>query len=251
MTNPMTRSMIRSLTMVALGLAMTATASAQTPVGGDEPPPNVPPAPDPAPDPGPPAVAPRPPQPPVVETTPTASTTGRPVGLAIGIGAGYSLPTSIQTPNITSARVRFASGLTLEPRVVLENTSQKQETDTAEMTTASRELSIGTLVRILLVQRGKFELLLLGGASLGVRTTDPDGADNNTTTSSIGIGWGAAVDWWITEHWNVSFSATNPLFDVSKQTEEMPAPTGDTSTTTTTVGVEWSPRISVMIHVFN
>lgn len=244
------RAMTKTTWALALGMAMTATALAQAPVGGDEPPPNIPPVPEPAP-PDPPPVPPRPPQPPTAESTSPGVSTGRPAGLAIGIGAGYSLPTSIQTPNTTSARVRFASGLTLEPRVVVQNTSVKTETDITEDNTAQRELAIGSLVRIPMVQRKKFELLLLGAASVGIETTDPDGADNNTTSTSFGIGWGAAVDWWITEHWNVSFSATNPIFSFTKQTMEMPAPTGDTSTTTTKIGAVWDPTISVMIHIFN
>lgn len=242
--------MMKTTWAFALGLAMTTTALAQTPVGGDEPPPNIPPS-DPPPDPNPPVIPPQPPQPPAVEVKATDTSTPRPVGLAIGIGAGYSLPTSIQTPNTTSARVRFGSGLTLEPRVVLQNTSTKMETDITETSTAQRELAIGSLVRIPMVQRGKFELLLLGAAGVSIESTDPDGADNNTSATTLAVGWGAAVDWWITEHWNVSFSATNPLFSLRKQTQEMPAPDGDTTTTTTTVGAVWDPTISVMIHIFN
>lgn len=232
---------------IALGMVMTATAFAQAPpVGGDVPPPEASPA-----DPPAPAVPPRPPQPPSVAPAAPRSAVARPSYVAIGIGAGYSLPTSIQTPNTTSARVRFASGLALEPRVTLQNTSVTQATDTSETSTAQRELSIGSLVRLPLATRGSFDLLLLGAAAVGVETTDPDGADNNTTATSLAIGWGVAIDWWMTAHWAVSFSATNPLFRVSKQTEEMPAPTGDTSTTTTTVGAVWDPTISVMIHIFN
>lgn len=235
---------------IALGMAMTTSALAQTPVGADEPPPNVPPVVTPPPDPTPPVVPPQPPQPPHVEAKPTEST-GRPAGMAIGIGAGYSLPTSVQTPNTTSARVRFASGLTLEPRLIVQNTSVSMETDTTDTSSSQRTLNVGSLVRIPMVQRGKFELLLLGAASIGIETTDPDGADNNTTATTFGIGWGAAVDWWITEHWNVSFSATNPIFGFTKSTMEMPAPVGDASTTTTTVGAVWNPTIAVMIHIFN
>lgn len=239
---------------IVLGMMTSVTALAQTPVGDDELPPNVPPVPEPVPDPVPdpaPVVPPQPPQPPVVDAKSTEVVTGRPVGLAIGIGAGYSLPTSVQTPNTTSARVRFASGLTLEPRLVVQNTSSTVETDTSETSASQRDLNLGALVRIPMVQRGKFELLLLGAAAIGIETTDPDGADNNTTATSFGVGWGAAVDWWITDHWNVSFSATNPIFSITKQTEEMMPPIGETSTTTTTVGAVWDPTISVMIHIFN
>ncbi len=239
----------------ALGMAMAKAAAAQAPIGADEPPPNVPPnvppSDPPPPDPGPPVVPPQPPQPPAVVATSTETSTGRPVGTAIGIGAGYSLPTSVQTPNTTSARVRFGSGLTLEPRLTVQNTSISMETDTSDVSSSQRNLNVASLIRYPMTQRGKFELLLLGAASFGIATTDPDGADNNTTATTFAVGWGAAVDWWITEHWNVSFSATNPIFSLTKQTEEMMAPIGDASTTTTTVGAVWNPTISVMIHIFN
>jgi hypothetical protein len=242
--------MTKTMGALVLGVLTSATAFAQTPIGADEPPPNVPVVPDPPPDPGPPVVPPRPPQPPVVEQkAPTPS--ARPVGMTVGIGAGYSLPTSIQTPNTTSARLRFASGLALEPRLVLQNTSTTQETDVSETTTSQRELGIASLVRIPMVSRGKFDLLLLGAAGVSIETTDPDGPDNNTNATTFAVGWGVAIDWWITEHWAVSFSATNPIFSFSKQTEEEPAPVGETSTTTTAVGAVWDPTISVMIHIFN
>ncbi|MFN0248459.1 MAG: hypothetical protein ACKV2T_16320 [Kofleriaceae bacterium] len=241
--------MTKTLGALVLGVLTSATSLAQAPVGADELPPNVPPVPDPPPDPAR-VVPPRPPQPPSVEPK-AAARTARPAGMAIGLGAGYALPTSIQTPNTTSARLRLASGLALEPRLVLQNTSSKQETDVSETSTSQRELGIGSLVRIPMVSRGKFDLLLLGAAGVSIEGTDPDGPDNNTNATTFTVGWGVAIDWWMTEHWAVSFSATNPIFSFSKQTREEPAPVGETSTTTTVVGAVWDPTLSVMIHIFN
>jgi hypothetical protein len=241
----MTKTMMFSLAGL---LAISSTAIAQ-PVDGELPP-TVGDQPPPPPEP---VVAPQPPQPPVVVQAPVVAepSGARPQGTALGIGAGYTLPTSIQTPNTTSARLRLGSGLTFEPRVVLSNTTTTQETDVSETSTSTRNLSVGTLVRYPLVERGKFDLLLLGALAVGTETTDPDGADNNTTNTSLTVGWGAAVDWWITQHWNVSFSATNALFGLTKTSNEMPAPVGDSSSTTTGVGAIWNPTISVMIHLYN
>src|SRR5687767_191631 len=91
-----------------------------------------------------------------------ASPTGRPEGLAIGIGLGYVLPTSLETPNSTSVRVRFSSGLTLEPQVTLGNSSVKREAAGTDEKDSSTELTIGTAMRLPLVRHGKVELELLG-----------------------------------------------------------------------------------------
>lgn len=236
---------MKAVTTIAFGLWTTAAAFAQTPPGTEEPPV----------DPTPPAstqpvVAPQPPQPPAQQVTPK-DTPKRPLGLAFGIGAGYTLPTSIETPNTTSARVRFASGLTLEPRLVVQSTSQTRETDVTESDDAARDLTIGTLLRYPLVQRGKYDLLLLGAAFASAQSNDPDGADNKTSTTSLSLGWGLAVDWWISDHWDLSFSATNPIFALSKTSQDQAPPAGDISTTTTSIGAIWNPTISVMIHLYN
>src|SRR5688572_20458185 len=51
-------------------------------------------------------------QQPVVQVAPTESAGPRPDGMAMGLGVGYMLPTSLQTPNITSFRLRLGGGLT-------------------------------------------------------------------------------------------------------------------------------------------
>ena len=230
-------------------LAGTAAAQGPTP----EPVPGLPPA-DPVPD-----QPPQPPQPPHSQQAggggagdnggDTAGSTGRPEGIAFGIGFGYSLPTSIQTPNTTSVRMRLASGLTLEPIIILGNQSTKNSTAGVSSKDSTSELTLGVLGRLPMVRHGKIELEVLAGVGFGMVKDNPDGDDNNTTTSTVGLNWGLAVSYWVTRHWNVTFSARNPLISYSKKSQEMAAGTVDT--TTTTFAVEFAPIVSVMLHLYN
>jgi hypothetical protein len=175
--------------------------------------------------------------------------TGRPEGIAFGIGFGYTLPTSVQTPNTTSVRMRLTSGLTLEPIIVLGNQSTKNETAGIESKDSTTELTIGALGRLPMVRHGKIELELLAGVGFSTVKDNPDGDDNNTTTSTVGLNWGLAVSYWVTRHWNVTFSARNPLISYAKVSRDMTAGTVDT--TTTTFAAEFAPIVSVMLHLYN
>ena len=196
---------------------------------------------------------PQPPQPPP-QTAPepmAASTTGRPEGLAIGIGLGYVLPTSLETPNSTSVRVRFAGGLTLEPQITLANSSVKRETAGTDEKDSSTEFTISAGMRLPLVRHGKVELELLGSLGLTNQTDNPDGADNNAKTTAIGLGWGVGITYWYSRHWSLSMSAGNPLVAFAKTTREQPAPLDETSTTTTAIGAIFDPTVGFMIHLYN
>ena len=90
--------------MLTSGLTLWLTAS----LASAQPAPGGPPAPA-----GEPVAA--PPPPPPMNAPAEEADTGRPTELSIAIGVGYAFPTSLQTPNITSVRLRLPSGLTLEP----------------------------------------------------------------------------------------------------------------------------------------
>lgn len=240
--------MTRSLSLVLLALAAGSAAAqppAPEPVGGM---PADPPA-TPPPVTTTPAEPPHPPRPedagPKQEAE--APTTGRPEGIAFGIGVGYTFPTMGNLPNTTSVRMRLASGLTFEPIVVLGNETSKQDPGSSKDSTT--QLSIAALARIPVVRHGKVELEILAGAGFGTRKTNPDGADNNTTTSNLGFSWGLAVSYWINRHWNLTFSARNDLLSIVKSTREMAA--GDVESSTTTIQAEFAPVVSAMIHLYN
>lgn len=197
----------------------------------------------------PPAPAPPPPPAEVVATEP-APAGDRPEGLAFGIGLGYQLPTSLETPNITSVRLRLASGLTFEPFVTLANQSQTTDTGLGESTTSRSDLGAGTLVRLPMIRHGKIELELLGSAGVRLTKVNPEGNDNNTSSTSFGVGWGIACSYWLTQHWNFTLSATNPLISLSSTSEEQPAGM-DIDSSSRTIGLTFDPVVSAMIHLYN
>ena len=245
---------MRSTLALILLATLAGTAAAQGPT--PEPVPGVPTEPVPE-------QPPQPPQPPQPQQPPAGGggaehagsaeagggETGRPDGIAFGIGLGYTLPTSLQTPNTTSVRMRLRGGLTFEPILVLGNQSQKNESGGVSTTDTTTELTLGVLGRLPMVRHGKIELELLAGVGFGTVKDDPDGDDNNTTTSTLGVNWGLAVSYWVTRHWNVTFSARNPLISFAKVSREMAAGTVDT--TTTTIAAEFAPVVSVMLHLYN
>ncbi|MBA3456116.1 MAG: hypothetical protein H0T42_23660 [Deltaproteobacteria bacterium] len=197
---------------------------------------------------------PRPPDPPPPVAAPESTgdaNADRPEGLAIGIGLGYLLPSSLETPNITSVRVRLAGGLTLEPQVVLGNTTVKREAADDDEKDSSTELTIAAGMRLPLVRHGKVELELLASVGLSNQTDNPDGADNNRKITAIALGWGVGVSYWYSRHWCISFAAGNPLVSFTKVTNEQPEPLDETSTTTTAIGAIFDPTVAIMIHLFN
>ncbi|HVK83214.1 MAG TPA: hypothetical protein VM513_03855 [Kofleriaceae bacterium] len=211
-----------------------------TPEEPVQPPPPMPPQP------------PQPPPPPMATQTIEPVAAGRPVGTSLGLGIGYAFGagTNLQTPNIASARVRLASGLTFEPEVVIGTQRVTQDSGTTESTDSAVELTFGTALRYPMFRKGKFDLELLGGVRFGIDKTNPDGDDNGSTTTRASLGWGLAVNYWLTEHWDLSVGASNPLLAFQKTTNENPPPLDDSSTTSFSVLAAWDPVITVMMHLF-
>ena len=157
------------------------------------------------------------------------------------------MPTSLQTPNAASVRFRLPTGLTLEPQFVLSTSS----TDLmAGGSNKQRELTLGAAGRYPIVHRDRIDLEAIGDASLSVRATDPNGDNNNRTVTTIGLGYGAALAYWMSAHWCLSLTATNPLIEFARTRQET-AVTGEVSTSASTIGLVWSPQVSVMIHLYD
>ncbi len=200
-----------------------------------------PPAPAPAMTPRPTAAAPA-----LVDPEPDPA---RPNGLAFGIGLGYLLPTSLQTPNTTSVRVRLPSGITLEPQLVFATTTDKVDTG-ATATNKQSEITLASIVHYPLKVHRKVDLELLGSAGLSTRRIDPNGDNNDRTITTFALGYGLGLGYWITPHWNLSLSASNPLLSYARSRQEM---TADQTTvnSSTTLGLVFSPDVALMIHLFD
>lgn len=211
-----------------------------------QPPPTAPPGPPPAP-----AGEPAPPPPPVVavHAEEPAANTGRPAGLAFAIGLGYVLPTSLQTPNITSVRLRLPSGLTFEPQLVAASSTNDMDNGTTTTTAKQSELTLAALGRYPLRVHRKVDLEAIGTAAISRQTLDPEGDDNNRTTTSFAVGYGVGLAYWFTQHWNLSLTATNPLIAYTRLSQEA----GVTTTTnkTTTIGLVFDPTVALMLHLYD
>jgi hypothetical protein len=178
-----------------------------------------------------------------------ATDAARPTGLAFGIGFGYLLPTSLQTPNITSVRVRLASGLTFEPQLVFANTSDKVDGGGA-MSNKQTEISIASVVHYPLRVHRKVDLELLGNAGLSTRLINPGGDDNDRTITTVDVGYGVGIGYWFTPHWNLSLSASNPLLTYARTRQEMSAD-NITVSSSTTIGLVFTPDVTLMLHLFD
>jgi hypothetical protein len=239
---------------LSLALVLTASASGIAAAQDPSPPdpmttttPTDPAPPDPAPPPPPP-----PPQPapaPVVQAAPEHA--DRPVGLTIGLGLGYGLPTSLETPNRTSARLRLASGLTFEPLLTIANSTSTSEPSTGTETEDKvTELGVAALVRLPLISKGRVDLEALATAGFSNVKTNPDGDFNTRTANTFGIGWGVGIGYWLGPHWQLSMSVTNPLVQYTSTKQQMGSGISDKDSETT-IGIIFVPQVVAMIHLYN
>ena len=246
-----------STVLVAVIVGGSAVAVAQP---GPAPAPSEPEAPPPEPTPpAPPPPAPTPPPapapPPLVihhDTDDQALVT--PVGWAFGIGIGYALPTSLETPNTASLRLRSPGGLTFEPRVALANASNTTKTEapgtTMSTTDSTSELLLETSLRKALIEHGRYQFEVIGGARIDIAKDDPDGDNNSRTTTDLSLFWGIGVGAWITPHWQFSFNIENPLISYTSTNQENGVGMSTTNSTTN-IGAVFNPNVVMMIHLYN
>jgi hypothetical protein len=239
-------------TTVILGLCLAAGTAAAQPEQQQTPPPQQQPEQTP-----PPANPDPPPPPPVkaggfVETAPTPMIApvddNRPEGFSIGIGFGYVLPNSLETPNVTSARFRLASGLTFEPVIRFQQSSVEIDVGTSSKNKETT-IEVGSLVRYPLKRRRSVDLVLLGGLFVENVATKPDTDDMDTSTTRFEARYGMAVEFWVSQHWQISMSALNTIFRTERVSEEQ-GPSTETVTTTSTFGAIYDPVISAMVHLY-
>ncbi len=189
-----------------------------------------------------------PPDPPAATVEMEAASPNRPDGMSVGIGAGYSIPAQLLEPNLASVRFRFPSGLTIEPTVVLDTARTTVKVGPAETETESSEATFAANIRLPVAGRGKIDLVLIGSAGLSYQKQSPDGADNDTTSTTLALAWGLGLDYWPKQSWCLSASATNPLFSLQRTRQEMIGQ--DQKTTTLDIGAIFDPGVFVMLHMF-
>jgi hypothetical protein len=187
-----------------------------------------------------------------VQTVTEEPTDTRPTGVSIGLGLGYASPWALDMPNISTLRLRLVSGLTLEPAVRLSRTTSNQDTPTGgEDTDKLTTFGVAALARLPLVSHGKFDLEALGLVGFATSKSNPEGPYNSTTRNTVELGYGVAVTNWLTPHWNLSFSITNPLVDYRQTKVQTGIPDVTTKSSDTTIGIIFTPEVFLMIHMYN
>jgi hypothetical protein len=249
------RRILMKTWIVVLALAVAASSALAQP---QQPPlnraPEDPPVDPQPPQPPPPPNNPQPPQPPVVNRAPDEPAEFpqddiRPSAFSIALGVGYVFPTSLESPNITSARFRLPAGLTFEPQVSFVNATREVDTGTSVQDDV-RTVEISALGRFPIMKRGRVDLEILGGLSITSISEQPDAPDSDRTTTTFAAVYGLGIGAWITTHWQLSFSALNPIVASSKIDEEL-GPGTSTVTNNTAYGLVWDPAIMLMIHLYN
>ncbi len=248
--------MRRATLLVASLVAAARVASAQPNTGQPPPPPidsttgttgtGTPPGPENPPPPPPPPPAPAP-----VMVHDAEPSEYAPAELAFGIGFGYQFKTNLETPNTVTASVRLPTGFTLEPFVVIRNTSDTTQNQPApSMTTTTTELGLGALARFPVIRHKRTEFQILGSAALDTTKTHPDTPDSDVRATSVGLGWGVGVAFWITHHWQLTFDAANPILTYTS-TSTQTGPMTEDKKSTTDFGLIFDPTVTVMIHLYN
>jgi hypothetical protein len=179
----------------------------------------------------------------------------RPDDLAFAIGLGYERPQggsfNLQQPNIASARLRLVSGLTFEPTVTISNTTLDTDDGMGNTTEESiSEFGLGTLVRYPLIRHRRVEFEIVGSFNFDVSKDDPPGDFNTKTATTLGLGWGIGIGYWLSRHWQISATATNPLVTYTSTGQQL-SQTETMSTSSTTIGLTFEPTIAFMVHLYN
>lgn len=187
---------------------------------------------------------------PVAQTTESEPKSARPDGMAIGLGIGYQLPTSLETPNITSMRLRLPSGFTIEPAFAIANTSTTNEQAGIEVNDKHTLFSLFALGRLPMISRGHADFEGLARVGFSNDKDNPDGQFNNTTTNRFAVGWGLAVGYWFSQHWQLSMNVTNDLIAYSSANMQTGAGMS-TKTSTTEIGLIFVPQVFMMLHLYN
>ena len=185
--------------------------------------------------------------------------TDRPDGFAIGLGLGYGLPTSLETPNRTSARIRLAGGLTFEPLLAIANTTTTvtppslppPAPPSMETENKHTEFGVSVLVRIPVITHGHVDLEALASAGFTNVKDNPDGDYNTKTDNTFGIGWGVGIGYWLSRHWQLSMSVTNPLIAYTKSKEGQGMANVYATNSSTSIGLIFAPAVTAMIHLYN
>lgn len=182
----------------------------------------------------------------------------RPDTPSVGVGAGMSVPGSALTLDTGSVRLRLADSFTLEPAIGFEKATGEAtvEYDTDDSTSeySQQDISVEANGRINVATRGSADLE--GVLGVGYSSTkyeyNPDGADNDQTTSSsqmfVNVGFGVVA--WGGVHWSVSADALARLFYQAKGDTEDESSDLTTESKSSSFALPLDPTVRLMVHLY-
>jgi len=176
---------------------------------------------------------------------PSSSPAGRPEGMSYGIGVQHESGADLFSPTSASVRIRLASGMTIEPFVNLG--TQSQSMLNGDVKNAQNEVSLAAAVRIPLKSRDKIDLVGIGIGQLAWSQNDPDGKDNNSSAKVFALQYGVGMDYWVTNHWCLSFNVSNPFLSYQTTSQEI---SSDADTADLSLGLIWAPQTTAALHLF-
>ena len=174
----------------------------------------------------------------------------RPSQFSVGVGIGYLFPANLLEPNVSTVRLRFPSGLTVEPGLALlrNRSSSGLDAGGGPPEDAASLLLATAIVRYPLRTRGRVDLDALAAAAVEVLSERPVGADNDTTNTTLALGWGLGLTYWASSHWAFSVTGSNPFISYTKETQQLGGV--DTIEKQTSLGLVFAPRILIAAHLF-
>lgn len=166
----------------------------------------------------------------------------RPAGMAMGVGLGWTEGSGASVaPDTAAGRLRLEGGLTLEPSVGFHR--EKTTADNDDIVSDTR-LVLAAQARKPIASKGAVDFLGIGVVSIERETNleDPDGSDNNLTTTvqTIGLHWGIGAEWFVKSNLSIGFDITNPLF-VTTSTKFDPETGDGAETSTQTIALIFDP----------
>jgi len=174
--------------------------------------------------------------------------------VGIGLGAEATVAGTIITPTVGSVRIVLAPNLQLEPSFSLNHSGSSRDSGGSSSDTKKvNTIIVGGGVRYALASRGPVDLSALG--TLLFTHVGTDNEDNNATfvtTNAIGLEWGLSLSYYFAHVWSLSMDASNPLFSYAKMTTDMTngGTTTSSSNSTTEFGLNFVPKIRLMLHLF-
>jgi hypothetical protein len=182
----------------------------------------------------------------------TGEVATRPTGLSFGLGAGYRIPTwtmNLTLPDLTSLRLRWPSGFTLEPQLALGRWRNAYEVDGTEHNDSWLSGHGGLAVRFPVARRGATELVVAGHALLGMyRFHSGYGElEGEAEGDSIWVqgGWGLGIERWLDPRVCLGVTTSNRLIEYSRSGYGSGPPYSSLS-----LALDLTPRLDVMLHGF-